>query len=66
MVITINGKPEDVQASVLLDLLSAKQIDPQMVAVEVNDVMIERNRLGSTPLKEGDRVEFLFYMGGGR
>ena len=66
MVITINGKPEDVQAAVLLDLLSAKQIDPQMVAVEVNDVMIERNRLGSTPLKEGDRVEFLFYMGGGR
>ena len=66
MVITINGKPEDVQASVLLDLLSAKQIDPQMVAVEVNDVMIERNRLGGTPLKEGDRVEFLFYMGGGR
>jgi thiamine biosynthesis protein ThiS len=37
MVITINGKPEDVQAAVLLDLLSAKQIDPQMVAVEVND-----------------------------
>lgn len=66
MVITINGKPEDVQASVLLDLLNAKQIEPQMVAVEVNDVMIERNRLDSTLLKEGDRVEFLFYMGGGR
>ena len=58
MVITINGKPEDVQASVLLDLLSAKQIEPHMVAVEVNDVMIERNRLGSTLLKEGDRIEF--------
>ncbi|MGC4096331.1 MAG: sulfur carrier protein ThiS [Nitrospira sp.] len=66
MVITINGKSEDVQASTLLDLLSAKQIEPQMVAVEVNDVMIERNRLNSTSLKDGDRVEFLFYMGGGR
>lgn len=66
MVITINGKSEDIQAAVLSDLLNAKQIEPQMVAVEVNDVMIERNRLSSTSLKEGDRVEFLFYMGGGR
>lgn len=65
MVITVNGKPEDIQTSVLLDLLRAKQIEPQMVAVELNDVMIERDRLDSTPLKEGDRVEFLFYMGGG-
>ena len=66
MVITINGKSEDIQAAVLSDLLNAKQIEPQMVAVEVNDVMIERYRLSSTSLKEGDRVEFLFYMGGGR
>ena len=66
MVITINGKSEDVQASVLLDLLNAKHIKPEMVAVEVNDVMIDRNRLDSTPLKEGDRIEFVFYMGGGR
>ena len=66
MVITVNGKSEDIQASVLLDLLTVKKIEPQMVAVELNDTMIERDLLGSTPLKEGDRVEFLFYMGGGR
>lgn len=66
MVIAINGKSENVQAVTLVDLLSAKQIEPQMVAVEVNDVMIERNRLGSISLKDGDRVEFLFYMGGGQ
>ena len=65
MVITINGKPEEFQISVLLDLLKAKKIEPQMVAVELNDTVIEREQLGSTPVKEGDRVEFLFYMGGG-
>lgn len=65
MVITINGKPEEVQISVLLDLLNAKKIEPQMVAVELNDTVIERDQLASTPVKEGDRVEFLFYMGGG-
>jgi len=65
MVITVNGKSEDVQASVLLDLLNVKKIEPQMVAVELNDTMVERNSLATTPLKEGDRIEFLFYMGGG-
>lgn len=66
MVITVNGKPEDIQSSILLDLLRAKRIEPQMVAVEVNDAMIERDRLDNTRLKDGDRVEFLFFMGGGR
>ncbi|WP_455389800.1 sulfur carrier protein ThiS [Petrachloros mirabilis] len=37
-----------------------------MVAVEVNDAMVDREHLGSTQLNEGDRLEFLFYMGGGR
>jgi sulfur carrier protein len=55
-----------VQVSVLLDLLNAKKIEPQMVAVELNDTMVEGDHLASTPVKKGDRVEFLFYMGGGR
>jgi sulfur carrier protein len=66
MVININGKPEEVQVSVLLDLLKAKKIEPQMVAVELNDTMVEGDHLVSTPVKEGDRMEFLFYMGGVR
>ena len=66
MHVTINGKAEEVPGGSVLDLLKAKNIEPQMVAVEVNDQMIERTHLGTTSLKEGDQVEFLFYMGGGR
>ncbi|BCA53003.1 putative Thiamine biosynthesis protein ThiS [Nitrospira sp. KM1] len=66
MVVTVNGKPEETRASVLLDLLKEKTIEPQMVAVELNDAMIDRASLDSTPLRDGDRIEFLFYMGGGR
>ncbi len=66
MVILVNGKSEEIQASVLLDLLRVKQIEPQMVAVEVNDTLVDRDRLESTVLQDGDRVEFLFYMGGGQ
>jgi sulfur carrier protein len=28
--------------------------------------MLDRNHLATTTLSDGDRVEFLFYMGGGR
>jgi sulfur carrier protein len=66
MQVKINGKPEEFIGGSVLDLLTAKKIEPQMVAVEINDSMVEREHLGSTQLKEGDRLEFLFYMGGGR
>ena len=66
MQVKINGKDEEFLGESVLDLLKAKKIEPQMVAVEVNDSMVEREHLGATQLKEGDRLEFLFYMGGGR
>ncbi|MBK9306631.1 MAG: sulfur carrier protein ThiS [Nitrospira sp.] len=66
MQVKINGKPEEIQAGTVLDLLNVKKIEPQMVAVEVNDKVLERDDLATTRLNEGDQVEFLFYMGGGR
>jgi sulfur carrier protein len=65
MQLEINGKAEEFPGGSVLDLLKTKKIEPQMVAVEVNDSMVEREQLGTTQLKEGDRLEFLFYMGGG-
>ncbi|MFM8551799.1 MAG: sulfur carrier protein ThiS [Nitrospiraceae bacterium] len=66
MQVKINGKSEEVQGATVLDLLKAKNIDPHMVAVELNSTMLERDHLGSTSVKDGDSLEFLFYMGGGR
>jgi sulfur carrier protein len=66
MQVKVNGKAEEFPGGSVLDLLNAKKIEPQMVAVEVNDSMVEREQLAGTQLKEGDRLEFLFYMGGGR
>ena len=65
MQLKINGKAEEFPGGNVLDLLKTKKIEPQMVAVEVNDSMVEREQLATTQLKEGDRLEFLFYMGGG-
>ncbi len=66
MQVKINGKSEEFHGGSILDLLKAKKIEPQMVAVEVNDTMVDREHLATTKLTEGDRLEFLFYMGGGR
>ncbi|HXV68387.1 MAG TPA: sulfur carrier protein ThiS [Nitrospira sp.] len=66
MQVRINGKSEEVQNGTVLDLLMMKKIEPQMVAVEVNDKVLERDHLATTRLNEGDQIEFLFYMGGGR
>ena len=65
MEITINGKNETIDASTILDVLKAKEIDPQLVAVELNTQIIEQEQLATTSIKDGDKLEFLFYMGGG-
>ena len=65
MQITINGKPEEVQADTVMDVLKQKDIDPHMVAVELNTQIVERDQLDTTNVRDGDKMEFLFYMGGG-
>ena len=63
MLVKINGKSEEVQGTTVLDLLKLKNIDPHMVAVELNSAMVERDSLGATAIKDGDHVEFLVLHG---
>ncbi|UCE62911.1 MAG: sulfur carrier protein ThiS [Nitrospirota bacterium] len=65
MEIMINGKNETTDASTILEVLKDKEIDPHLVAVELNTQIIEQEQLATTSIKDGDKLEFLFYMGGG-
>ncbi len=65
MQLSINGKVENLDVSTVMDVLKAKDIDPQLVAIEVNTEMIDQENLATTSLKENDKLEFLFFMGGG-
>jgi sulfur carrier protein len=38
---------------------------PEMVSVELNGQIIRRHVYETTQLNEGDKVEFLYFMGGG-
>ena len=67
MTIYVNGK-EDVLSSALTvdELLSRNKVEnPDMVSVQLNGEILKRNTFLSTSINDGDKVEFLYFMGGG-
>jgi len=65
--VVINGKPEEINDSLTIGgLLKSKEVKFETVTVELNDKIIEKGAYDSTNLKEGDRLEFVYYMGGGQ
>ncbi len=68
MKITINGQAESFEKDQysVSELLVAKSVKmPEMVSVELNGEILDRDVFGATVVKEGDQVEFLYFMGGG-
>lgn len=65
--IKINGKEENVKrGSTILAVLEQKSVEPEMVAVELNGDLIGREEYDQKTLAEGDILEFLYYMAGGK
>jgi cysteine synthase A len=68
MAITIylNGKKEEIEGDITLSaLLAAKKIRPEVVTVELNEEIVSKENYQKTYLKPNDRLEFVYYMGGG-
>jgi thiamine biosynthesis protein ThiS len=64
--ITLNGKPSEIQAGITVsDLLLKWRVRPELVTVEVNEEILQKLDYDSVTLKNGDAVNFVFYMGGG-
>ena len=69
MNLQINGEKEQVDGDsiTITDLLKLKEVKmPEMVSVELNGDILDRDVFDSTTLKENDEVEFLYFMGGGQ
>ncbi|MHC4087967.1 MAG: sulfur carrier protein ThiS, partial [Planctomycetota bacterium] len=47
-------------------LVEQKVKMPDMVSVELNGQILRRTEFEQTVLKNDDKVEFLYFMGGGR
>ena len=64
--LTVNGKKEEIETDMTVGrLLESRKIRPEVVTVELNDGIIERGKYPVTQLKDGDVLEFIYFMGGG-
>lgn len=67
MTITVAGNKKEYEDGITVEaLIEKEQIEnAAYVTVTVNDDFIDRETFPTTALKEGDSVEFLYFMGGG-
>jgi len=64
--ILLNGDPRDLPAPLTVQaLLATLDIDPRVVAVELNRVVVKRARYVDTVIEEGAEVEIVAFVGGG-
>ena len=67
MTITVAGEKKEYKDGLTLpELLEAENVEmPEYVTVSINEEFVESDQKASTVLKDGDNVEFLYFMGGG-
>lgn len=64
--ILINGKEEQIEEGMnVLELLKKKNIRPEVVTVELNEKIIDRKDYPTCSIREGDKIELVYFMGGG-
>ncbi len=68
MTITVAGnKKEDADNLTVAQLIIDENVEtPEYVTVTINDEFVKSGTFEETTLKDGDVVEFLYFMGGGQ
>lgn len=68
MIITVAGEKKEYKEGLTLpELIQAENVEmPEYVTVSINDEFVLAENKEKTILKDGDSVEFLYFMGGGR
>jgi thiamine biosynthesis protein ThiS len=65
--IEVNGEPRDVLASITIrELIHHLALAPERLAIELNQEVVRRADWQQIVLKDGDRVEIVHFVGGGR
>jgi sulfur carrier protein len=66
MTLTINGESRTFEGlSTLAALIDALNLKGDRVAVELNREIVSRAQWESTPIKDGDKLEIVHFVGGG-
>ena len=68
MTITVAGvKKEVADGLTVAQLVIDEKVEtPEYVTVTINDDFVDHGQFEETVLKDGDTVEFLYFMGGGQ
>lgn len=67
MILVINGEPRDFPDGLSLAALVAELgMKPDRVAVELNLEIVARGNWDTVVLKDGDKLEIVHFVGGGR
>ncbi len=67
MTLVVAGEKKEYKEGLTLpELIEAENVEtPEYVTVSINDEFIDGDQKAFTVLKEGDSIEFLYFMGGG-
>ena len=64
--IQLNGNPYEINTETNLNqLLNKLKIQKTKVAIELNGVIVEKNKYPKVILNKGDKVEIVQFIGGG-
>jgi thiamine biosynthesis protein ThiS len=66
MKLIVNGEERRLDGVAnVADLVRALDLDPRKLAVELNLEIVPKSRYDAQPLKDGDRLEIVQFVGGG-
>lgn len=65
--IVVNDERKEVTLPLTLsELIKQNRIfQPEMVTVQINETFIEKEDYDKTQINDGDKIDFLYFMGGG-
>ena len=67
MEIIINGNPRTLEPGLnVKELLGQLQVNERQVVIELNRLIVPHQKLASTVLQEGDSLELIHFVGGGK
>ncbi len=68
MFITVKGERKEIADNITVsELLKLENIEmPEYVTVSVNEEFVQHENFDNVKINDGDVVEFLYFMGGGK
>ena len=66
--IKVNGESQEVVLPMTVEeLIKNNNVEnPELVSVQVNEEFLDRNDYARRQVKDGNEIDFLFFMGGGQ